>query len=212
MRKITELKTVVIVALFGAALLLVSLSQVWFNFKLQPGVAVVDEFTVTGAETTASLIAATLAAIAATLALPALNRVLRYLCLTVTGLAAIACLYIVTTFVIMPVTAGGKQLAELTGITGEGATYAVTEIATSGVVALTYVGAALLVLATVLGLAGNRRWQSGRSKYDTVADSKKRREAATVQSEKRGRSDNPVSSDDRISDWDAISDGHDPSL
>lgn len=179
------------VALSGAAGLLAG-SQPWISFMLEGAHAVE---TVTGHAVNAALSPVSIAIVAAALALtiagPMFRRVLGILvALLGAGLVAL------TGGVIgSPSSAVGGRITELTGIVGGASGSAVLW---SSVSAWAWVSIAAGALAIVLGLAVlilGGRWGAAGRKYDSAP------RAAAVER----------AAPDRISDWDSLSDGDDPS-
>lgn len=175
-------------ALFGA-------TQVWVTLKLAAGAAASETLEVTGQQLNQSLSPIALAALAAALALTIAGRVFRrglgvLVLLLGVGIAAIA-----VNVMADPNSAVASRLGEVTGL--EGSVQAGLVVATT-LSSLTYVtlaaGAALVVFGVMVLLLGGR-WRAAGRKYDTDA-----LRALEV-------SDEP----DRISDWEALNDGQDPS-
>lgn len=179
------------VALAGAAALIAG-SQTWVSFMLD-GTHSVE--TVTGHAANAALTPVAVALIAAALALTIAGRVFRrvlgaLVALLGAGLAALSGGVIAD-----PLGAAGTRITELTGIAGGAAG---SEVLWSDVSAWGWVSALAGALAVLLGmviLLLSGRWGAAGRKYDAAP---KVREAST-------------GAPDRISDWDSLSEGTDPS-
>ncbi|WP_240422904.1 Trp biosynthesis-associated membrane protein [Leucobacter sp. wl10] len=179
------------IALSGAAALLAG-SQTWISFTLA-GTEKVE--TVTGHEANAALspisIAMFAAALALTIAGPVFRRVLGLLvALLGAGLVALT-----SGVIAAPVAAVSSRITELTGIAGEAAG---ASVAWSSVSAWAWVSVAAGVAAILLGaivLLFSGRWRSAGRKYD---------------SDRRAPGGDGAEPD-RISEWDSLSRGEDPS-
>ena len=181
------------IALAGA-LALVAGSQPWVSFMLE-GTHTVESST--GHEVNPALSPVSIAIVAAALALtiagPVFRRVLGGLVLLLgAGLVALTAGVLAS-----PLRAVAGRITELTGIAGGAAG---SGVAWSDVSPWGYAAAAAGVLAALLGVAVlvlGGRWAAGGRRYDPAG-------AAA----RRGAGAGPP---DRISDWDALSDGDDPS-
>ncbi len=174
-------------ALYGA-------TQVWVTLSLAAGAAASGWLEVTGQQVNQSLSPVAIAALAAALALTIAGRVFRRLLgvlvlLLGAGIAAIA-----VSVVRDPGAAVAGRLAEATGLEGPSQTDLVTSLMVSPLVAVTVAAGAALVLLGLLILFLGGRWRTGGRRYE--ADSGRARVVA----------DEP----DRISDWEALNDGDDP--
>ena len=181
------------IALAGGVALY-SATQVWVSLSLAEGAAAFSQLEVTGQQVNQSLspvaIAALASALALTIAGKAFRRVLGVLVLLLgAGIGAIA-----LTVLRDPAAAAAGQLAEATGLAGSAQAELVISVALSPMAVLTLVAGALLVLLGVLVLLLGGRWKTAGRKYE--ADSGSVRPAT----------DEP----DRISDWEALNAGDDP--
>ena len=182
------------IALAGA-LALYGATQVWVALSLASGAAASERLEVTGQQLNQSLspiaIAALASALALTIAGPAFRRLLGALVVLLgAGISAIA-----ISVLRDPQSAATGRLAEATGLAGSAQADLVTAVDVSlFAVSTLAAGLALAVLGLlVLLLAG--RWRSAGRKYDTDA----------------ARSSSSGGEPDRISDWEAMNDGQDPS-
>lgn len=182
------------VALGGGLALVVSMQQ-WVALKLLPGVATSEHVEVTGQNfnsgTTLIALATLAAALVLTIAGSAFRRVIGVLiALLGLGLAAIG---IFAQFA--PIDGARRQIEEVSGISGPLQDDLVSGTSVS---AWPLVAAAIGLLLALLGItvvAVSGRWVTGGRKYESGDSVKRERTGATG---------------DRISDWDALSDGDDP--
>ena len=179
------------VALYGA-------TQVWVTLLLADGAAAFDRLEVTGQQLNQSLSPIALAALAAALALtiagPAFRRVLGVLvALLGAGVAAIASAALGDA----PAAVAGR-LAEATGIAGSSSQHLVTGSETSPLIIVTLAAGIALVLLGLLVLLLSGRWKAAGRKYESEAGHEPRAHLASAEP-------------DRISDWEAMNDGEDPS-
>ncbi|SJN11412.1 Tryptophan-associated membrane protein [Leucobacter sp. 7(1)] len=166
-------------------------AQPWVSFMLDGTHELVP---VTGHEVNPALspvaIALVAAALALTIAGPVFRRVLGGLVVLLgAGLVALTAGVIAN-----PLAAVTGKITELTGITGGAATNAVvwSQLSTWAWVSV-FAGVAAAVIGLLVVVFGGR-WVTGGRKYDTGGAASKRADGGT----------------DRISDWDALSDGDDP--
>lgn len=166
-------------------------AQPWVSFMLDGTHELVP---VTGHEINAALspvaIALVAAALALTIAGPVFRRVLGGL-VTLLGAGLVA---LTAGVIAAPLTAVTSTVTELTGISGTAATAAVVWSQLSVWAWVSVVAGAVAALIGLLIVLFGGRWATGGRKYDTGAAAKKRADGGT----------------DRISDWDALSDGDDP--
>ncbi|MEB4616263.1 Trp biosynthesis-associated membrane protein [Leucobacter sp. M11] len=179
-------------ALFGT-------TQTWYTLELAEGAASVDEAVLTGQQASAGLSSFGLAALALTVALTIAGPVFR----VILGLLAVGfgagVLSLSLGVMSSPRTAALDVLAELTGLAGEEASYGtVTSIAVTPWPAVTATAGVVLGLIGLLVVVTGHRWPRGGRKYDTSAAN-----SPAV----AGAAQEP----DRISDWDQLSGGGDPS-
>lgn len=182
------------IALAGAVALY-SATQVWVTLTLAEGAAASSWLEATGQQVNQSLSPVAIAALAAALALTiagrVFTRVLGVLVLLLgAGIAAIA-----VSVLRDPGAAVAGRLAEATGLEGSAQAGLVHATMASPLVTVTLAAGALLVVLGALVLLFGGRWKAAGRKYE--AESTRTRAA----------SDEP----DRISDWEALNDGEDPS-
>lgn len=183
------------IALAGAAALF-GATQVWVTLSLADGAAAFSWLAVTGQQLNASLSPIAIAALAAALALTIAGRGFRKVLGVLVALLGIGIAAIAATVLVNPVGAASGGLAEATGLTGADQLALVTASETSPLIMLTLGAGAVLALLGVLVLILGSRWKAAGRKYETDAS----RAPAS-------RNNEP----DRISDWEAMSEGEDPS-
>ena len=191
-------RTLVLLLLVGAAVILVASTQVWATFSLAPGAATVTEVAVTGQQTTPALMPIAIALIAAAVTLSIAGKVLRPILAIVTALLgggiAVVCIGRVFGSSADLVASAGAALSEVTGLGASDHTGIVVEAHQSVWPAIAAgAGLCVAIIAVIVCVVG-RSWTTGGRRYESAAP----RTAAG------GRTD-------RISDWDAISEGDDPS-
>lgn len=177
------------IALSGAAGLLAG-SQTWISFMVE-GAHSLE--TVTGHDVNPALSPVSIAVIAAALALtiagPVFRRVLGALVALLGAGAAILSIGVLAN----PIAALAGRVTELTGITGANAAAAVTWHETGAWGYVSVVAGALALAFGVFVIATAGRWAAGGRKYDAAA-----------------RMETTSGKPDRISDWDALTGGDDP--
>lgn len=177
-----------VVALGGA-------TQVWVTLDLIEGAAAFELLEATGQQLNASLSPIAIAALAAALALTIAGRWLRWVLGALVALLGAGVFAISTGVLRDPWGAATVRLAESTGLAGHAQQDLIVSSATSPFIAIVLTAGAALVLlgAAVVVLSG--RWRTGGRRYQAGSG-----ETRTV------RGTQP----DRISEWDELSDGHDP--
>lgn len=185
-----------LVVLAGAAALLASV-QAWLSIALLPGVATVEELTVTGQQITPALTLIALAALAAALVLTiagkGFRRVIAVLIVALGGGLA----YSGVQAIVNPLDGASGALEGVSGIAGDAQASLVSSLTVSAWPAVTVAVGVVLALAGVLVLLFGSAWKQGGRKYESSTESKRARAAGTA-------------TGDRISDWEALSDGDDP--
>lgn len=177
----------------AGALALVAATQPWASFQLALGAAAQDHLSVTGQEFNQSLSPLALAVLAAGLALTIAGKVFRRVLGVVIALLGAGIGAVAIGVLIDPAAAAIARVTQLTGLAGGSAQQAVTSTAlTAWPIVAAILGAVVLLLGIAVLLVSGR-WAAAGRKYETAA--------------KREPSDEP----DRIADWDALSDGDDPS-
>ena len=181
---------VVVLAVLGAGLLLISGSRTWVTGTVDDAVLGASRVGGTGSEVASGVVGLALAAGAAALASTTAGRVLRRVTLAVLTVAALAAGYLAARVALDPAAALGSVAARAAGRTGSLETHA-------GATAWPWLALAacvLLLLAAVGGWRGARHWRGLGARY----------ESPSTTTGPRGQ---------RVgSDWDRLDAGDDPTL
>jgi hypothetical protein len=180
---------VVVFAVLGAGLLLVSASRAWVTGTVDDAVLGSSRITGTGTEVATGATAVALAAAAAALASTTAGRVVRRAALAALSLCAVGEVVIIGRVLLDPAGALGAVAARQAGRTGSIETHA----AATSWPWIGLVGAALLVAAAAGGWVGARRWRGLGVRYETPG--------ATAAGARGQRV---------ASDWDRLDAGDDP--
>lgn len=177
------------IAAAGAVGLLAG-AQTWVSFMLD---GTHDLVAVTGHDANAALAPVAIAILAAALALTIAGPIFRRVLGVLAALLGVGLIGLTAGVIASPLGAVGGKITELTGIAGGATANAVvwSQLSVWAWVCLVAGVVAVLLGLTVLVFGG--RWVSGGRKYDA-----NRAQAAS-------------GAPDRISDWDSLSDGDDPS-
>lgn len=186
----TKSLTLLGIAVTGGASLLAG-SQTWVSFMIE---GTHSAETVLGQDINPALTPLALALVAAALALTIAGPVFRRVLGVLVALLGAGSAALTGSALAAPLSAVSGKVTELTGITGSASSSAIiwSEVSPWG-----YVTLALGVVAVLLGVVvviWGGRWGTAGRKYDA----ERKREVV--------KEDNP----DRISDWDALSEGDDP--
>jgi uncharacterized membrane protein (TIGR02234 family) len=179
---------VVLLAVLGAGLLLVSGSRTWVTGTVDDAVLGASRITGTGTQVASGVVALALAALAAAVASTTSGRAVRRVTLVLLLLAALGEAYFVARVLLDPSGVLGSVAATSTGRTGTIETRA--SVTAWPWVAL--VAALLLVACAVGGWVGSSRWQGLGARYETPRD-------------RAGARGQRVASD-----WDRLDAGEDP--
>ncbi|NLB47594.1 MAG: Trp biosynthesis-associated membrane protein [Microbacteriaceae bacterium] len=179
----------------SAIVALLSSAQPWVFIELSAGAAAFEQLSLTGQELHPALAPVAIAALAAALALTIAGVVFRrVLGVLVAGLGVALALAVCGVWS-DPVAAARGHLDEVTGITGTEQAALVAGSETSSLILVALVAGALMCVSGVMVSVLSGGWKSAGRKYDAASP-------ASV------RDDGPP---DRISDWESLSDGFDPS-
>lgn len=197
-RKFSSKATALGVIVVAGALALLTSVQRWLDIQFFAGAASAEQLGVSGQELSPALTLLSLAALASALVLtiagPVFRRVIGVLvALLGAGISAIGVLAVVD-----PLAGAGAAIEAVTGIAGEdqyGHVRAATVSVWPTIAALCGVA---LVFAGIWIVVFGGRWKSGGRKYESG-------ERSSRDSQRGGNSD-------RISDWDALSHGDDPTM
>lgn len=177
------------VALYGA-------TQHWVTLSLEPGAAAFEQLEVTGHEINQSLSPIAIAALAAALALTIAGKIFRRILGALVLLLGAGIVAIAASAFADSQAAAARKLAEATGLSGGAEAGLVTATDASPFIVLTLCAGLALCLFGALVLIVGGRWKQGGRKYESEATQ---------------RQPNENEEPDRISDWEAMNDGVDPS-
>lgn len=192
-------RTTVISLLAVALLLLFTVTRTWIVFELDPQAAVNSTVLVAGKDGMGALLPVTIALIALAVVLGIAGKVLKYI---IGSVVTVFGAWISVTLIQLSVQGpealfrfGESEIAETTGLLGHAAGDLVMGMEET---IWPWVGVALGAVTLLLGLqtlvvAG--RWRSGGQRYETRQGAQQRP---------------PTRGEDRIADWDDLSDGNDP--
>lgn len=194
--KLTSKATLIgFVVIAGAGALLSSV-QSWLDIALLPGAATVERLAVTGQQISPALTMISLASLAAALVLTiagkGFRRVIGVLIVALGGGLS----YAGVRALIDPLEGASGSLEEVSGISGEAQSSLIDTMTVSVWPTITVIVGALLAIAGLLVLVFSPRWKVAGRKYETGGAARPRGATAPT--------------DDRISEWDALSDGGDP--
>lgn len=192
-------KRVLLTSLLGlAVVLLVVATQNWFILHLEPGAAAINQVNVSGREAVPGLLPIGLAMIALAVTLMITGKIARYvlaaMTLTFAVLLAISSGLAAFGDDAQAVQLGAAALYDVTGLGSSDHMALVASIERSVWPVLASVTAVLAAILGVVILMTHRHWKAGGRKYETVKTSR----AVPVET-------------DRITEWDALSEGDDPS-
>ncbi|MGO1539022.1 MAG: Trp biosynthesis-associated membrane protein [Leucobacter sp.] len=175
-------------------LALIATTQTWVSIEVDAG-AGVQQFEASGQSLNAALSPIAVATLAAAIALTIAGRVFRRILSVLVVLLGVGLIALVVGVMQDPAAASAGGLAELTGLTGGGNAELVTSMTVSVWPVVLGVSGALTCLSGAFVTVLSGRWVKSGQKYEAGAAP--------------ARAQSPGS--DRISDWDALSDGDDPS-
>lgn len=181
------------VALAGAATLYCA-TQAWVVVDLVSGAAAVEQLSATGQELNQSISPISLAALAAAIALTIAGRAFRRALGVLVALLGVAVIAIAVAVLSDPTAGAASLVAEATGLSGasQGALIARVQVTGFSYGALC-AGVVLAVLGVLIVILGGK-WRAAGRKYEP---------------ETGPRSSSPANPD-RISDWESMNAGDDP--
>lgn len=185
-----------LVVVAGALALLASVQQ-WIELRLLPGAATLEVLSVTGQETSSSLTLIALATLAAALVLTIAGRGFRRVIGVLIALLGAGLVAQGVSTLLDPLRRASGQVETVSGISGEAQATLVQSIDVSVWPAVTIALGAVLALAGLAVTVFGGRWKQGGRKYESGEQAKLSRAAGAA-------------TGDRISDWEALSDGDDP--
>lgn len=185
-----------VLALSGLLALLIGM-QAWIDVAFLPGVATVEQLTVTGQQASGTLTLVALAVLASVLVLTIAGLIFRRVLGVLIVLLGSGLVVIGIRALQVPAESARAQIEAVSGIGGAGQSELISAITVS---AWPIVAAALgvvIALAGVCIVAVSGGWKSGGQKYEA---------SGTGTTPKKNSDAEP----DRISDWESLSDGDDP--
>lgn len=195
-------RALVVLTLILAIALIVTITREWVVFTLVPDMGTDPHIPVTGSEGNGALMPVAIAMLAMAVVLSIAGRVLRTIIgalLTLFGMWVSWSVWVATQMGDAQLFDFGKRLiAESTGLVTASGVGVIERIETSVWPLVTVGLGALIGLVGIAVLVFGWRWSTGGSKYET------RHEAPASNPSNQGKVD-------RISDWDSLSDGYDPS-
>lgn len=194
------------IALAGA-LALYGATQIWVTVDLVPGAAAFAALESTGQQLNQSLSPVAIAALAAALALTIAGPVFRRVLGALVALLGVGILAIAIGVLGDPQGAASGRLAEVTGIAGSSSGSLVSGSETSPLIILTLIAGIALVLLGALVIIFAGKWKASGRKYETSGTSRAAEARNRAEAGDGTRREKP----DRISDWEAMNDGEDPS-
>lgn len=179
----------------GAGAALIGSTQTWYDIGLQPGAASVDTLPVTGQQLSAALSSLAVAGLALTVALTIAGRIFRAVLGVLAAVLGGAIALLSWQVTAEPAQAAAGSLTELTGLAvGPTLLGLITGVTPTPWPWVSAGAGALLALAGLVALFASGRWGSAGRRYETQPS------AAAA----------PDAGPDRISEWDRISEGEDP--
>lgn len=191
-------KRILLVAIvIGSVLTLAAATRIWVEIDLFAGAAAFDELSVTGQQLNPSISPIAIAALASALVLAIAGPVLRRVLGAVVLLLGAGIALLGANAQLDP--RGGVEwvVAEATGLAGDAQYALVSGLSTTPWPVLTCVYGGAIALAGVLVLLLGGGWRAAGRKYQSRPD--------------RGDAAAAGGAPDRIGEWDALSEGQDPS-
>lgn len=182
-----------IVVLAGAGGMLAAVQE-WAFVTFVPGSATVEELSVTGQQMNSALTLISLAVLAAALVLtiagPGFRRVIGVLISLLGAGLALAALR-------EPLTGASARIEEVSGITGDAQSALIDTMTVTGWPGVAVALGGVLVVAGICVAVLSPKWKQGGRKYEAASEVTRTRVPGAA-------------TGDRISDWEALSDGDDP--
>lgn len=186
------------VAVLAGAGLIASV-QPWVHLEFIVGAAAIEGLSLTGQKLKPALTLIALASVAAALVLMIAGKMFRRIIGLLIVLLGAGFATLAIAAISDPLIGASAQIGEATGISGD------AQAALVGVLEVTFWPTATLIVGALLAATGvfvtllSGKWKTAGRKYDTGTSSDAPRAKRT-----------PEPQGDRISDWDALSDGDDP--
>lgn len=194
LQKFVSKRSLVTQIFVWGALALIATTQTWVSIDVDAGVGV-QQFEASGQGLNPALSPIAVAVLAAAVALTIAGRVFRRVLSVLVVLLGVGLIALVAGVMQDPVASAAGGLAELTGLAGSGNAELVTSVSVSAWPVVLGVSGVLACVSGMLVTVLSGRWVTSGQKYEPSA--------AAVRTQSPGA--------DRISDWDALSDGTDPS-
>lgn len=179
--------------------LLIASTQVWARYGLSEGAAVVDEVELRGQQTLLGVMPIAIALIAISIVLSISGRAARALLALLAALLGGWVVVTSTMFVYQPwyrtVEAGASPITEVTGLGPADHGSVVSDTDTTAWPLLAAAAGVMVVLIALAVIVLGWHWSEAGRKYESGTKRKTRSQAPAA---------------DRISDWDALSEGDDP--
>lgn len=185
-----------LVVLTGALALLAGV-QVWVRIVFFPGVATVEELAVPGQKVSPALTLIALAVLASALVLAIAGTAFRRVLGVLLGVLGAGLAVIGFTVWQTPLDGARGPVEVVTGLSGDAIYGLVDTVHATAWPAIMMTIGVVVVITGVCVIALSGRWKTGGRKYEASTPAPKR---ATT----------PDGESDRISDWEALSDGTDP--
>lgn len=191
----SKLLLIVAIAVLSG-LTLAAATQTWVAVDLVTGAAAVDGVTATGQSLSPALSPIAIAALASALVLTIAGPLFRRVLGGLVAVLGVGILLVALTVASDPRASARSSIAAVTGLSGD-AQYTVVDAAQStGWPIVAMIAGPLLALAGLAVILLSGRWRAGGRKYQSQGGNRPARAA----------NERP----DRIADWDALSDGDDP--
>ena len=179
----------------AAVVALAATTQPWVTLTLAEGASAADSLSVTGQQTNPSLSPVAIAVLASALALTIAGPVLRRIMGALVALLGVGISAMAIAPLADPLAAAAGSLAEVTGIAGTAQADLVVAVSQSPFIPLTLGAGIALILLGILVIVFAGRWRSAGRRYQSSADR---------------ASEGRAGAQDRISEWDEMSQGIDP--
>ena len=181
-------------AVVVASLGLLASAQVWVRLELLPGAATVEALDVTGQDMNAAVTLISLAVLAAVLVLTIAGKAFRRVIGVLIALLGVG---LALTGMREPLEGASTKLEEVSGISGDAQAALLNSMTVTSWPGVTIGIGALLVLVGIAVTVLSPRWKQGGRKYEAASEVQRKRVPGAA-------------TGDRISDWEALSDGDDP--
>lgn len=195
----------------AGGLALVSATQMWVVIALVDGAAATSSLQISGQQLNPSISPVAIAALASVLALTIAGRKFRYVLGALVALlgAGIATLGVIA--LLDPRTESEWSIGEATGIIGDSQYELIRAVSVTAWPSVAIMAGAVLVLAGICVVLLGGRWAAGGRKYEatTAPDAESRALQEPGKTSDTSRAAEPTDRD-RISDWDTMTNGADP--